>query len=148
MVPPTPAKCAPEPVYNQEKEPRKEEEPPLPPASGGGVLDQPRAWRSYPDDFEAFWSVYPLRVGKRAAGLVWAGAVKRAGSVEAIMAGLAVQQFDANPQYIPHPKTWLNRDGWLDEPRRKRTLAEEWNLTSFLAPVIDDEPLPPGTLLS
>jgi hypothetical protein len=112
------------------------------------VLDQPRAWRSYPDDFEAFWSVYPLRVGKRAAGLVWAGAVKRAGSVEAIMAGLAVQQFDANPQYIPHPKTWLNRDGWLDEPRRKRTLAEEWNLTSFLAPVIDDEPLPPGTLLS
>jgi hypothetical protein len=89
------------------KEGRKKE-PPKPPEAGG------RDRTAYPADFEAFWLAYPRKAKKRAALKAWDGATKRAGSAAPIMAGLAGHRFTPDPQFIPHPSTWLNCDQWLD----------------------------------
>ena len=66
--------------------------------------------------FDAFWSAYPRKAGKRTAQTAYSKALKRA-TAEQILDGL-MQLIPSwtDPQYIPHPTTWLNRDGWLDDP--------------------------------
>lgn len=69
-------------------------------------------------DFEMFWSRYPRKIGKRAAKIAFQNAVKRGATPDEIQAGLDPRSMWAEasqPQYLPHPSTWLNRDGWLDE---------------------------------
>jgi uncharacterized protein YdaU (DUF1376 family) len=65
-----------------------------------------------------FWSAYPRKVGKPLALRAFAKALGRATSFEAIMAGLkrhlGCDQWSDQTK-IPHPSTWLNRDGWEDE---------------------------------
>lgn len=74
--------------------------------------------------FDAFWSAYPRKVGKRTALAAYARACKRA-NADDILTGL-LRQVPAwtDPQYVPHPTTWLNRDGWLDEPTRRASTAD------------------------
>lgn len=63
--------------------------------------------------FEEFWSAYPRKVGKGNAEKSWS---KVCHEFDAIMAALKVQtQAWTDPQYIPHPATWLNGKRWLDE---------------------------------
>lgn len=62
--------------------------------------------------FEMFWAKYPRRVAKRAAQKAWDAAVKRADPND-IIAGLRRYQFSPDPQYRPHPATWLNGDRWI-----------------------------------
>ncbi len=72
----------------------------------------------YKKDFEDFYIAYPRKVGKQNAAKAFDQAVKRA-SIEDIANGLErlmPSWSNKDPQYIPHPATWLNRDGWLDEP--------------------------------
>lgn len=72
----------------------------------------------YKKDFEDFYLAYPRKVGKQNAAKAFDQAVKRA-SIEDIASGLEriiTSWSNKDPQYIPHPATWLNRDGWLDEP--------------------------------
>ena len=67
--------------------------------------------------FDAFWSVWPKKVGKPDAERAWAKAVRSA-TPETIMAGaIAYRDNPGRPerQFIPHPATWLNRQGWNDE---------------------------------
>lgn len=65
------------------------------------------------DDFERFWRAYPRRVGKLAAAKEWA---KLQPPIEAVMAALARQiPTWTDPQYIPHPRTWIHQGRWLDE---------------------------------
>jgi hypothetical protein len=99
--------------------------------------------------FETFWLAYPRKAGKRAALKCWDGATKRAGGAEAIMAGLAGHRFQSEERFIPHPATWLNRDQWLDvqapqQPAKSvyDQIREDWGLTSFLTPIIDDDEPP------
>lgn len=69
------------------------------------------------DPFEAFWSAYPRKIGKPKAKAAFAAALRRTTGPPEIMAGL--QPWIAawtDPQFIPHPTTWLNRDGWNDKP--------------------------------
>jgi len=71
-----------------------------------------------PPSFEEFWKLYPRKVGKRAAELEWARAVKRA-PAEAIIDGLQRrvvwwEQAATKPQFIVHPSTWLHQDRWND----------------------------------
>lgn len=72
----------------------------------------------YAEEFERFWKIYPRRIGKAVAYKAWQKARKRA-PLDAINRGATKVAFavecGADPQYIPHPQTWLNRDGWLDE---------------------------------
>ena len=71
----------------------------------------------YTDEFERFWSAYPRRVGKRTAFTAFKRANQRADYAD-IMAGIATSPAttEPDPQFVPHASTWLNRDGWDDEP--------------------------------
>ena len=85
--------------------------------------------------FEEFWNVYPRKVSKRAALKAFESALARS-SFDEILAGAIRFGNDRNlpePEFIPHPTTWLNGDRWLDGPlpERKKTREElqaEWDL--------------------
>ena len=69
--------------------------------------------------FETFWKAYPRKVGKPNALKAWK--VKKLNeSIDMILASL--ERWKASRdwtkdggQFIPHPQTWLNREGWNDE---------------------------------
>lgn len=74
--------------------------------------------KTAPKHFNEFWNHYPRKVGKRAAETAYRNATKRADE-STIIDGVKRYATDPNlpdPKFIPHPATWLNRDGWLDEP--------------------------------
>jgi len=68
--------------------------------------------------FAEFWELYPRKVAKSPAEKAARKAVKKHGA-EVVLAGLR-RQLPAlrakDPQYIPHPSTWLNEERWNDEP--------------------------------
>lgn len=70
--------------------------------------------------FETFWQKYPRKVGKGQARKAWKAALKKTkGEAIPILTGLDAHtaNWTANqtdPQYIPHPSTWLNGERWLD----------------------------------
>lgn len=69
--------------------------------------------------FVAFWAAYPRRTSKGAARKAWAAAVKKGNEPCELIAAAeryAVSRADADPQFTPHPSTWLNAEGWADEP--------------------------------
>lgn len=72
-----------------------------------------------PDTFTAFWEVYPRKVAKPKALTAYQKALTRA-TAEQIMEGLSAWagywQARNEPEYVPHPTTWLNQDRWNDEP--------------------------------
>ena len=69
--------------------------------------------------FDRFWVTYPRRVGKADARKAFAKAFAKLGeNAEQVLSG-ALERAKAgwtDPQFIPHPATWLNREGWEDEP--------------------------------
>lgn len=67
--------------------------------------------------FETFWSAYPRKIGKPKARTAYEAALKRCTGPPDIMAGLAPWvAVWTDPKFIPHPTTWLTRDGWNDKP--------------------------------
>ena len=83
---------------------QKEQEPPHTPPGG----------------FDAFWSLYPRKVGKGAAFKAWARIAPTNGQCEAMCAAVRSQmRWDQwtknNGQFVPHPATWLNQRRWEDE---------------------------------
>lgn len=87
-------------------ETKSEENTPQKPPTGGGA-------------FEAFWAVYPRKVGKLAAKK----AFERVDvPLETLLTALRRQKCSAqwtaeNGRYIPNPATWLNQGRWEDEVR-------------------------------
>lgn len=74
----------------------------------------------YPNDFEEWYNVYPRRAAKRAALKAWRSATKRTPKAKLLddtrtFAEACIAN-GTEESYIPYPATWLNRDGWLDEP--------------------------------
>lgn len=68
-----------------------------------------------PKSFDAFWLAYPNKVGKPKALDAYRRATSRA-SPEEILRGLSrIAPNWTDPKFIPHPTTWLNRDGWNDQ---------------------------------
>lgn len=65
--------------------------------------------------FDAFWSIFPNKVGKRDAEKAFSTAVKRS-DLDAILAG--VQRYAAKTDDRPwcNPATFLNQDRWADQP--------------------------------
>lgn len=68
-------------------------------------------------DFESFWEAYPRKVGKAKAEAAFQ---KLSVPVEVLISAIAKQKKSAQwtkdgGQFIPHPTTWLNRQGWEDE---------------------------------
>lgn len=75
--------------------------------------------------FDDFWSLYPKKVGKQKAKAKFIVNAKRVGAA-VIIDGLKAQLptlRSADPKFIPHPTTWLERGSWddeVDEPQRVR----------------------------
>jgi hypothetical protein len=67
------------------------------------------------DDFDQFWALYPLKVGKLAAERAFTKARQSATAAQ-LLAG--VEQYKAHkPAYADwcHPKTWLTQGRWMDD---------------------------------
>jgi hypothetical protein len=83
--------------------------------------------------FEQFWESYPRRVGKTSALRAYTAARGRydgeTGDFEAMVVSGAIRLAqDRNLpalQYVPYPTTWLNRDGWNDDPYPERQLSQD-----------------------
>lgn len=81
--------------------------------------EEPTVPCSRADDFERFWAAYPRKVAKDAARRAFPKAVSRISSAEpmaVILAGIerALPGW-GDPQFIPHPASWLNAGRWDDE---------------------------------
>ena len=77
-----------------------------------------RAKYYYPDqDFQAFWKVYPRRVGKASAFAKWRIAAREVEPQVLIAAAesFAASMKDTEPQFIPYPEKWLAHGRWEDE---------------------------------
>lgn len=72
------------------------------------------------DEFEAWWEYVPLKVGKggvRGAQGSYKTA-RRKTDAETLLVGIkryAESVKGKEPEFIAHPKTWLNQERWLDE---------------------------------
>ena len=99
------------------------------PVSVQAETDQKRTKRLGTDhEFELWWKIYPRKVGKVAARKAWFKAlpsVKAYAQVvdeavaEAMQEAVAAYVADPEtkklePQYIPHPATWLNEGRYID----------------------------------
>jgi len=86
------------------------------------------------EDFDAFWDIYPRRVGKGAARLAFFRALPLlADEMELIEEAAARHMIRAveayanrpdtralEPKFVPHPATWLNQKRYIDELERIR----------------------------
>ena len=69
--------------------------------------------------FTEFWNAYPRKTAKGTARAAWAKAIlkARADPDDIIAAALAYAATPGlDPQYTPHPATWLNQERWADDP--------------------------------
>lgn len=75
----------------------------------------------YPDDFERFWSAYPVKKKKKEALKAWNKAKQDLPPIDELVEiieknkRLNKQWLKDGGQFIPHPATWLNAGQWLDE---------------------------------
>jgi len=68
--------------------------------------------------FDEFWDIFPRKVGKLDAARAYDKAIKLA-TIDRIREGakkFAARCKNTEPQYIPHPATWLNAGRWDDQP--------------------------------
>ena len=75
-------------------------------------------------EFDIFWKIYPLKVGKAAAKKAWEKAIKLEAPA-AICAGAFKYAEDPNrhPSFTAHAATWLNAGRWADEALPARVLT-------------------------
>jgi len=71
------------------------------------------------ESFDEFWTVYPRKVGKPTARAAYGRALKRGVSSVTIIGGARWwkrrwKKDATEERFMPHPSTWLNRDGWND----------------------------------
>lgn len=96
----------------------------------------PKKPKETPEFVEFYERAYPRRVGRATALTAFLKATTRAPAEVIIKAAqdLASSPDLPDERFIPHPTTWLNRDGWLDErgvnvPRKANALtigSPEW----------------------
>ena len=92
------------------------------------VAPEPSAPKGEAPGFDEFWSVYPRHESKPRAEKAWKAALKRGADPRAVIDGArshaeghAVR--GTEPNFIPHPATWLNNDKWNDPPPKPLTGA-------------------------
>lgn len=68
------------------------------------------------DGFDAWWKIYPRKVGKGAARKAWKTALKKT-DVDTLTNAthLYVLTCPKDVTFIAHPASWLNAERWLDE---------------------------------
>ena len=80
----------------------------------------------YSEEFETFWLAYPRKIGKKKAATIFNSLKEKDKVIEGI--GKYAHYWEetgTEPQYIPHPSTWLNQERWNDilNVKKKR---KEW----------------------
>ncbi len=70
--------------------------------------------------FAAFYAEYPRKVARGAALTAYRKALRKistepAEAAAVILNGLRRHRFHHDPQFRPHPSTWLNGERWADE---------------------------------
>lgn len=69
--------------------------------------------------FDEFWKAYPKKVGRGDAEKAWSKkeCTKLIPQILVSIRDLKISEdwTKEGGQYIPHPATWLNREGWHDE---------------------------------
>ena len=94
-----------------------------------GTGEQTRSADAEPA-FEAWWKLYPRKVGKGQARKAYTSALKKADADTLADSAEAYGQkvIGTDPRFIAHPATWLNGERWLDEPDQGETFAgvESW----------------------
>jgi len=76
--------------------------------------------------FERFWESYPRKVARQEALRVFRQLSKSAAGYARVGAEkLADDPNLPEKRFIPHPATWLRREGWLDEPYPPRPKTED-----------------------
>jgi hypothetical protein len=76
-------------------------------------------------EFMKFWSIYPRKVGKGSALRAWRKV--KPDEVQPILDAVTAQKSwstFADPQFIPHPATWLNARRWEDAPPEKGKIGQ------------------------
>lgn len=88
--------------------------------------------------FDKFWSVYPRHEGKQNAKKAFDKLHVNDKLLETLVSAILKQkQSDqwSDPQYIPHPATWLNGHRWEDEPVKhtggKKVLAQQYEQREY-----------------
>lgn len=105
-----------EPESNPSKSVQNEFEPISPIHQPSTINHQPSR-ASDPDDFAAFYDLYPKKVGKGQAAKAHKAALKKADArtiLEGLRRHLPVWEHTER-QFIPNPATWLNGERWSDE---------------------------------
>ena len=97
----------------QRPDPTRPDPTPVP----NGTESKARQRADYSPEFETFWATYPRKEAKRQAWKAWGKAIERA-TPEQITAGARRYADDPNrsDQFTKHGSTWLNADGWEDDP--------------------------------
>ena len=77
----------------------------------------------YTKDFNAFWEIYPNKVGKAEAAKAWGKLTKQ--DHDEALTGIVMhsgrwEDEGTEKRFIPHPKTWLNQRRWEDEIKEER----------------------------
>lgn len=79
-----------------------------------------------PTEFDLFWSIYPIKVGKKKAKDAFNKAMTET-DFATLIAGATRYAEDPNrvEAYTAHPTTWLNAGRWADDPLPERELSKE-----------------------
>ena len=121
-------------AQSQRESKSREEKTPLPPKGELSLVPVPRKTPTkrkpkqqieYPQDFLAFWDLYPRKVSKGDALKAW-GQILEPRPTQETLAG-AVETTRHSPrwlkdggEYIPYPASWLRARCWEDEPENWR----------------------------
>lgn len=81
-----------------------------------------------PPNFDVFWAACPRKVGKGSAEKAWRKIAPDETLTMQIVKAMTEQRTceqwtREGGKFIPHPATWLNRKGWLDEATAKPQLG-------------------------
>lgn len=93
-------------------------------------------------DFGAFWTLYPNKVGKRAAEKAYESAIRRA-DPKVILDGLHRYAAKQDDRPWCNPATWLNQDRWEDQApapinQKPRNMADGFFAAAGFAMEIND----------
>jgi len=75
--------------------------------------------KEYTSDFELFWNTYPRKIGKAEAFKTWNTVLKKGEDPQLIIRcaenyKVQCDRLNTEPQYIKHPKTFLNEERYKD----------------------------------
>jgi len=81
--------------------------------------------------FDLFWSSYPKKRSKGQAEKTWTKLYDKNGfpDINTLIASIERQKKSAewlknNGEFIPHPSSWLNNKGWLDETKPSKKIVK------------------------